>query len=506
MVLNSEKPYWSSNSFHHCTGLHSTPSPPSTEITLVTTVSLPITRSEPSRGIYPSTNMATYSKIANSRPNLPTSHSHHGYGSSTNQMPSSSYEGYLFVPSEDSSPEERWTSAQPIKILVSQHDLFNEIIKQQGSGKTALEEFCGPRIDDAKRGMINKLINERTKSEPGSTYTLAAINIDRDYVNNEEPDVGKTSLRDHESEKKDPKKKTKKTNPILIVLQGLVNHYRSGIPMDLSQSFNPNSAAKTTGSITPAASHIMSWTLPNGRPLCPLPFINPDSNTNGSDQSLTPQQVYQPSDEARTERSSSVTSFDTASSSSLFTPTSATSNKDCFIAVDHASSHNGSQVLTPLSACPWSGISTPTKSTKEGVLAENTPKQQPLKVQQQLIEANGSVRPLVTSNSTQTDISITDPSKYGRHETLNVLKNGKGEIGPPSMAKHGPEDESVLSESTKEDHTMSTKDSTHNVNSPLPSQVPRSRSPDIPERKPSWMDNMVPGMFMKLFSNVESHT
>ena len=441
--------------------------------------------------------MATYSKIASGRPNLPTSHSHHGYGPSTNQMPSSSYEGYLFVPSEHTSPEDRWTSAQPIKILVSQHDLFNEILKQQRSGKTALEDFCGPRVNDAMRGMIHKLINERTNSESGSTYTLAAINIDRDYVSDEKPDFGKTSLRDHGSEREDLKKQSEKITPILIVLQGSVNHYRNGVPIDLSQSFNPNSAANTTESIRPAASTLMSWPLPNGRPLFPLPYISPDSNTNGSDQSSTPQQVYQPSDGTRNERSSSVTSFDTASSSSLFTPTSATSNKDCFIAVDHANNHNGSQVLTPLSAYAWSGISTPIESIKEGVLAENAHKQQPSKVQQQSTGATDTARPLLISISTQTDISITDPCEDGRHETLNILRKGNGEMDPPNTAKHGLESECVLSQSAREDHTTSTKVLTEDGDSRLPSQVSRSKSPDILERKPSWMDNMVPGMFMK---------
>ena len=441
--------------------------------------------------------MATYSKIASGRPNLPTSHSHHGYGPSTNQMPSSSYEGYLFVPSEHSSPEDRWTSAQPIKILVSQLDLLNEINKQHRSGKTALEDFCGPRVNDAMRGMINKLINERTNSESGSTYTLAAINIDRDYVSDEEPDFGKTSLRDHESEKKDLKKQSKKITPILIVLQGSVSRYRNGVPIDLSQSFNPNSAANTTGSIRPAASTLMSWPLPNSTPLFSLPYINPDPNANGSDQSSTPQQVYQRSDDTRTERSSSVTSFDTASSSSLLTPMSATSNKDCSIAVDHASGHNGSQVPMPLSAYPWSGISTPTESTKEGVLAENTPKQQPLIVQTQLTKATDSVRPLVTSSSTQTDISVTDPCEDGRREILNILRKGNGETGTPSTAKHGPESETVLSQSIREDHKIPTKTLTDDGDSPLPLQVSRSKSPDILERKPSWMDKMVPGMFIK---------
>ena len=440
--------------------------------------------------------MATYSKIASGRPNLPTSYSHHGYWPSTNQMPSFSYEGYLFVPSERASREDRWTSAQPIKISVSQHDLFNEIIKQQRSGKTALEDFCGPRVDDAKRGMINKLINERTNSESGSTYTLAAINIDRDCVSDEEPGFGKTSLPDHESERKDLKKKSKKTTPILIVLQGSVNHYRNGVPMDLAQNFNSNSAADTIGSIRPAT----SWNAPNSStslPYVPFSYNNLDPNTNGSDQSSTPQQVYQRGDDTRTERSSSVTSFDTASSSSLFTPMSATSNKDCFIAVDHASGYNGSQVLTPLSAYAWPGISMPIESTKEGVLAENPAKKQPLKVQQQSPGATDTGRPLLISSSTQTDISITDPCQDGRHETLDVFKKSNGEVDPPSTAKTGPESESVLSQSTRENRTISAEDLTDDANSLLLSQVPRSRSPDVLERKPSWMNNMVPGMFMK---------
>ena len=420
-------------------------------------------------------------------------------------MPYFSYEGYLFVPSEHSSPEDRWTSAQPIKILVSQHDLFNEITKQQRSGKTALEDFCGPRLDDAKRGMINKLIKERTNSESGSTYTLAAINIDRDHVSDDKPKSGKTSLPDHESEKRYSREESKKTAPILIVLQGSVNHYRNGISMDVSQNFNSNSAADSIGTNRPA----ISWNAPDSStllPYLPLSYNNLDPNANGSEQSSTPQQVYQRNDDTRNERSSSVTSFDTASSSSLFTPMSATSNKDCSISGDHVKGHNGLQVLPPLSAYPWSGISTPTVATKDGVLPQNAHKQQPPMIQQQSTGATDTARPLLISIGTQTDSTITDPRKDGPHETLDVLKKGHGEMGPPSTAKHGLESKGVLNQSTRKDHTISTKALTDDGDSPLPSQVERPRSPDVLEWKPSWMENMVPGMFTKWVPDVDSDT
>ena len=440
--------------------------------------------------------MATYNKVASGRPNLPTSYSHHGYGTPTNQAPYFSYEGYLFVPSEHSSLEDRWTSAQPIKILVSQHDLLKEITKQQKSGKTALEEFCGPRVDDTKRGMINKLIKERTDSESGSTYTLAAINIDRDRVSDEEPKSGKTSLPDYESETKNSKEQSKKTAPILVVLQGSVNHYRNGVSMDLSPNFNSNRAPDSSGSTRPAT----SWNAPNSitpLPYLPLSYNNLDPIANGSDQSSTPQQVYQRNDDTRTERSSSVTSFDTVSSPSLFTPMSATSNKDYSIAVDHPKSHNGLQVLPPLSAYPWLGIPMPTEPSKEVVLPQNLHKQQSSNVLQPSAGATDAARPLLISIGTQTDISITDPREDGRLETLDVFKKGNGEMGPPSTAKHGPESKGVHSQSTSEDHPISTEHSTEDDDSALPSQVKRPGSPDILERKPSWMDNMIPGMFTK---------
>ncbi len=423
-------------------------------------------------------------------------------------MLSFSYEGYLFVPSEHHSRADRWMSAQPIKISVSQGDLFKEVVKQQRSGKTALEEFCGPRVDDAKRGMINKLIKERTTSESGSTYTLAAISIDGDYISDEESDSGKISLRDHES-------KNKETTSVLIVLQGSVGHCRDGVPVNFLQNRNPNSAGKTIGSVIPPAEKLMSWTAPctptSGTPLRYIPssYKNVDSNVNGSDQSLTPQQVYQRSDDTQTLRSespSSSTSFDTSRSSSPFTPTSATSNNDCFIAVDHARNHNYPPVPTPPSAYAWSGISMPTESTKEEVLNENAHEQQRLRVQHQPTQATDSARPyIVISSSTQTDISITDPCEDGRDETLDVLTWSTGETGRPSTADHGPESESIFSLPTSEDHTMSTGDLMEGGDSPLLSQVPRARSPDILERKPSWMDNMVPGMFLKSVPDFESH-
>ena len=449
--------------------------------------------------------MATSSSIASGRPSLPTRHTHHGCGPSTNQMLSFSYEGYLFVPSEHHSREDKWTSAQPIKISVSQDDLINEVIKQQRSGKTALEEFCGPRVDDAKRGMINNLIKERSNAESGSTYTLAAIKIDRDYVSDEEPDFGKMSLRDHESKNKELNKRREETSSVLIILQSSVIHCPDHVQAEFPQTCNPNSA-NTMKSLSPAAGKLVSWTAPctptSSTPLRYIPFSyqNIDPNANGSDQSLTPQQVYQRSDDTRTlcsERSSSVTSFDTTSSSSPFTPTSATSN-DCFITVDHARNHNGPQVPTRPSAYASSGISMSTESTTEKVLDENAQKQQPLRMQHPPTQATESARPYaVISSSSQTVISVTDPCEDGRHKTLDILRCSKGELGRPSTADHGPESEIMSSLPTSENRTMSTGDLVHDGDFPLHPQVPRARSPDILERKPSWMDKMVPGMFLK---------
>ena len=467
-----------------------------------------ITRSESPRSICSGTNMATPSNIASGRPSLPACHTHHGCGSSTNKILSFSYEGYLFVPFEYDSREEKWTYKQPIKISVSQGDLLNEVIKQQRSGKTALEEFCGPRLDDAKRGMVNGLIKERTTTESGSTYTLAAIAIDEAYVIGEEPNLGKISLPDHELKNRESKKQRKETSSILVILQNSGIHCSHHVPVDFFQSCNPN-PANTIESLSSAAEKLVSWTAPctltSSTPLryIPFPCQNIDSNGNGSDQSLTPQQAYQRSDDTQTlcsERSSSVTSFDTTSSSSLFTPTSATSN-DCLIAMDHARNHNGPQVPTRPSAHASSGISMSTESTTKEVLDENAPKQQPLRLQHLPTQATESARPYaVISSSSQTDISVTDPCEDGRHETLDILKCSKGELGRPSTADHGPESEIISSLPTSENHTMSTGDIVDDGNFPLHPEVPRARTPDISEWKPSWMDNMVPGMFLKNLS------
>ena len=471
--------------------------------------SLPITtdptttRSESSRSICPGTNMATSSNIANGRPSLPSRHTHHGCGPSTNQMLSSSYEGYLFVPSEHHSREDKWTFAQPIKISISQGDLLNEVIKQQRSGKTALEEFCGPRVDDAKRGMINNLIKERTITEPGATYTLAAIKIDRDYVSDEEPDFSKVSLRDHQSKDKELKKTREEASSVLIILQGSVIHCPDHVPADFSQTCNPDSA-NAVGSLSPAAEKLVAWTAPctptSSTPLRYVPFLynNIGSNANESDQSLTPQEVYQQSDDTRaicSERSSSVTSFDTTSSSSLFTPTSATSNNDPFIAVDHARNHDGPQVPPRPSAYALSGISMSAESTTEKALDENAQKQQHLRMQYPPTQVTESARPCtVISSSAQTNISVTED---GRLETLDILKCSTGEMSRYRTANHGQEIESMSSCPTSEDRTMSTGNLMDGGGSPLHPQLPRAQSPDILERKPSWMDNMVPGMFLE---------
>ena len=449
--------------------------------------------------------MTTPSTIASGRPSLSTRHTHHGCGPSANQISPFSYEGYLFVPSERHSREDRWTSAQPTKMAVSQGDLINEVIKQQRSGKTALEELCGPRVDDAKRGMINNLIKERTATESGCTYTLAAINIDRDYVSDEEPDVGEMSLRDSESRSKKSKKLKKETSYILIILQGSVVHCPDHGPADLSPNCSPNSA-KTIESLSAAAEKFVPWTAPctpiSSTPLryIPLSYHNVDSNANRSDQSSTPQQVYQRSSDSRTrsERSSSVNSFDTTSSSSPLTPTSATSNNECFVPVDHAGNHIHPQAPRRPSAHALSGIFMSTEPTTEKVLDENARKQQSLRMQHPPTQATESVRPYpVISSSTQTTISIADPCEDGWHGTLNILKCGTGEMGRPSAANAEPESEKVSILPLIEDHTTSARDSMGDGDSPLHPQAARAKSPDILERKPSWMDNMVPGMLLK---------
>ena len=451
--------------------------------------------------------MTTPSNTASGRPGLSTRHTHHhGCGPPTNPISSFSYEGYLFVPSERHSREDRWKSAQRKELPFSQGDLFNEVIKQQRSGRTALEEFCDPRVvDDAKHGMITNLIKERTTTESGSTYTLAAIKINKDYVSDEEPEYDKISLRGHESKNKEVKKRREETISISIILQGSVIHYPDHVPEDFSQSCNPNSA-NAIESLSPAAEKLVSWTAPctptssTPRRYLPLSYHNIDPNANGSDQSLTPQQVYQRSDDTRTrsERSSSVTSFDTTSSSSPLTPTSATSNNDCFTAVDHAKNHNSPPVLPRPLAHALLGLSMSTESTIEKVLDENAQKQQPLAKQYSPTQATEPVRPCtVMSSSAQTIISSTDPHEDGRKETLDIPKWSTGEMRRPSTAYHGPESGSMSSLATSEDCTMSTATLTDDGYSPLHPQVPRASSPDNLERKPSWMDNMVPGMSLK---------
>ena len=409
------------------------------------------------------------------------------------------------MPSERRSREDRWKSAQRKELPFSQADLFNEVIKQQRSGRTALEAFCDPRVvDDAKHAMIDNLIKERTTTESGSTYTLAAIKINKAYVSDEEPEYDEISLRGHESKNKEVKKRREETISVSIILQGSVIHYSDHVPGVFSQSCNPNSA-NAIESLSPAAEKLVSWNTPcmptssTPRRYLPLSYHNIDQNANWSDQSLTPQQVYQRSDDTRTrsERSSSVTSFDTTSSSSPLTPTSATSNNDCFAAVDHAKIHNSPPVLPRPLAHALLGLSISTEPTITKVLDENAQKQQPLAKQHSPTEAPERRPFTVMSSSTQTVISLADPYEDGRKETLDIPKWSTEEIRQPSTADHGPESGSMSNLATSENCTMPTATLTDDGDSPIHPKVPRASSPDILERKPSWMDNMVPGMSLK---------
>ena len=410
------------------------------------------------------------------------------------------------MPSERRSREDRWKSAQRKELPFSQGDLFNEVIKQQRSGRTALEEFCDPRVvDDAKRGMITNLIKERTTTGSGSTYTLAAIKINKAYLSDEESEYDKISPQGHEPDNKEVKKRTEETISVSIILLGSVMHYPGHVPEDFSQRCNPNSANAIEG-LSPAAEKLVSWNAPciptsnTPRRYLPLSYHNTDPNANGSDQSWTPQQVYQRSDGIRTrsERSSSVTSFDTTSSSSPLTPTSATSNSDCFTAVDHAKNHNSPPVLSRPLTHALLALSISTEPTIEKDLDETAQKQQPLAKQHSPTQATEPVRPYtVMSSSTQTVISLSDPHEDGRQETSDITKWKMEEMRRPSTADHGPESGSMSNLATSEDCTMSAATLPDDGDSPLYPKVPRASSPDILEQKPSWMDNLVPGMSLK---------
>ena len=456
--------------------------------------------------------------------------SYHGYGPSINGPVASNpsfpviYEGYLFIPSEHSLFEDRWTRARPMKLPVSQDDLYDQVVKQRKSGNTATEELCGLRVNNAKRAMIYKLIHERSMSESGSTYELVALRLERDYVRDEEPETGKNYNRKHDSKHKTSKRRKKRTVSVCVVLQRPVKR-TSDIP--LANALNSSGqfpGANTIGSNSRPSEVFVARTAPNTPRSTPrleyVPSYARPRDTNGNDNRSDAQTVNgrvnwegqyhrRPSipppihsrhgklDFRGPPTSFSTRSSDTAKPTTPRTPTATSHYNGYFPAQDLNRKSLDQNVSYHRSVDAWPEHSTPTRPTTDGVSRNHGKQRQPLQTQPHMVYPACSFPPYVSkSGESQTNVAVVHCFEDGRREIVNDFRGHTQGSGSGEEDRHPMQADvqSLSSVSTSEDDSTSMTPSLDGDDCLHGSLQPKADGRDVCEQKPAWMDTLVPGL------------
>ena len=453
--------------------------------------------------------------------------SYHGYRPSINGPVASNpsfpviYEGYLFIPSEHSLFEDRWTRARPMKLPVSQDDLYDQVVKQRKSGNTATEELCGLRVNNAKRAMIYKLIHERSMSESGSTYELVALRLERDYVRDEEPETGKNYNRKHDSKHKTSKRRKKRTVSVYVVLQRPVKR-TSDVPLanDLNSS-GQFPGANTIGSNNRPSEVFVARTAPNTSRSTPrleyVPSYARPRDTNGNDNRSDAQTVNERDNwEGQYHRRPSIpppihsrdgkldfrgppTSFstrssDTAKPTTPRTPTATSHYNGYFPAQENVFDQN---VSYHRSVDAWPEHSTPTRPTTNGVSRNDGKHRQPLQTQPQTVYPACSFPAYISkSRESQTNVAVVRSFEDGRREIVNDFRGHTQGSGSGEEARHPRQADiqSLSSVSASEDDSISMTPSLDGDDSLYRPHQPKADGRDVCEQKPAWMDNLVPGL------------
>lgn len=483
----------------------------------------PTTKAHSERSTSSENIMANANDMTSSRPG------YHGYGPSINGPVASNppfpviYEGYLFIPSEHSLFEDRWTRARPMKLPVSQDDLYDQVVKQRKSGNTATEELCGLRVDNAKRAMIYKLIHERSMSESGSTYELVALRLERDYVRDEKPETGKNYNRKYDSKHKTSKRRRKRTVSVYIVLQRPVKR-TSDVP--LANALNSSGkfpGANTISSNSHPSQEFVAMTAPNTPRNTPrleyVPSYARPRDSNGNDNHSDTQSVNGRDNwEGRYHRRPSIpppihcgdgkldfrgppTSFSTRSSDTA-KPTTTTPRTPAV--TSHYNGYFPAQDLNRKSLAQnesyhrpvdtWSEHSTRTRPTTHGV-SRNDGKQQPsLQTQPQTVYPVCSFPPYISkSGESQANVAVVHSFEDGRRENVHDFRGHTRGLGSDEEARQA-DVQSLSSVSTSEDDSTSMTPSLDGDDSLHGSHQPKADGRNVCEQKPAWMDNLVPGL------------
>jgi hypothetical protein len=462
------------------------------------------------------------------RPSFPIRHTFHGYRPSTNGPVTNGpfypaiYEGYLFIPSEHSPFEDRWTRARPMKLPVSQDDLYDQVAKQRKSGITSTEELCSLRVNNAKRAMIYKLIHERSMSGSGSTYELVALKLERDYVQIEEPENGKTYNRKHDSKHKTSRRRRKRTVSVYVVLQCPVRRASDVTPTQSLNALERSSGAYAIGRNSRPLSEFESGTVPNTARSTPrleyVPsYARPRDTTrsdNASDTQNTNGQFDWESHYRRRQSipppirsdgkvenqgpptSSSTRSVDIAKPTTPRMPM-ATQHYNDYFPVQELSSksidHNESRLR---SADAWPEHATLTRSSMDSP-SQTKGKQQSLVLEAQKIQPVSVCPPCVPkSDESPTRVAVVHSFEDGRCVVMNEFVGHVRSLGSNEKPRDMMEADiqSLSSVSTSEDDSTSMTPSLDGDDCLRGLDRHKLDGHAVSEQKPAWMDNLVPGL------------
>lgn len=471
--------------------------------------------------------------MANGRPQAPIYPRSHSYGRSSkapfvdNASLAALYEGFIITPSEsrdeDNSSQDRWFRARHARSPATDSDLEAEVEIQKNSKRTAQQDLCS--ISNAKRDQIMGLIEGRERSNPGFTYSLVALKLERGHIHD------RNSTRKHDHRHKEPKNRKESTTLMQIVLQRnpgqkqaslLSTGPDSSIQGVVGSTGSTEVPDRQPGEFVPTT-HLRTH-INTPRPQYLPPYVQQAqrwSNETGkgpippATQSQASQQVQPrlPMPIPHRRDSNSSRNFHptpSSSSSSLDSAESAPPRKTRTINYrivggslpsQHSEYHNGQPLgLRNTPSTPWPSASTP----KGHPYAQSTPKQtsyqQSRPVQHRSEYPFPSIPPrLYVSSSTQTDTHIPNWSQLGTQDINNNLETASGKAFKYTGSSHAGKTPPKDLPSSEDDITIiEDSDDGYEQSNHLPEKESRRSNA---HQKPAWMNNLVPGQYALLTLN-----
>lgn len=369
--------------------------------------------------------------------------------------------------------------------------------------------------------MIYKLIHERSMSESGSTYELVALKLERDYVQIEEPENGKTYNRKHDSKHKTSRRRKKRTVSVYVVLQCPVRRASDVTPTQSLNASERSSGAYAIGRNSRPLSEFESGIVPSTTRSTPrleyVPsYARPRATTrndNTSDAQSINGQFDRESHYCRRQPvpppvrldgkvenhgppiSSSTRSFDTTKPTIPRTSMETQHYNGYFPVQDLSRKSIDQNESRHRSADAWPEHATLTRSNMYSP-SQTKGKQQSLGLEAQKIQPASLCPPCVSKpEESPTRVAVVHSFEDGRCVVMNDSVGHVRSLG----SKEKPRDimeadiQSLSSVSTSDDDSTSMTPSLDGDDCLRGLNRPKLDGNAVREQKPAWMNNMVPG-------------